>query len=301
MALKYFEYGDKRSSNYGIKLLDVNVYDYPERNMDTFSIPGRYGDIIVDNESFKNIVISYHVLVDNNAKVYFNGKYNTGLSSITQALKGMLYRTDAENIFAFSNIKAKYLKLYDTYDPEYYRLAYFAGPANWETMINTYGECTLEFVAKPVKYPINYYTQTQATISNGTYADMEPTNPLSPRPEFAIPPLISDNKYYPYITIQPHDTTSSTGTIKITPQHSSTGIIITPGEIYAGITPIYVDCYEEQTYVGSNLINNKVQFVDFMTPAFSYPSWNKTNDTLRITNNLGVDATVKIDWRAWTL
>ena len=154
MALKEFTFNGKNSSFYGLRVLDAKVYTLPEKNVETFSIPGRSGDILLDNKNFNMVMVSYHVLFP-----------KKDLAASIQRLKEMLYVNDPTS--SQDNLLTNYHKLTDTYDPEFYRMAYFAGPADWETMMNLYGETTLNFVCMPQKYYNNYFTSVTKEVPNG--------------------------------------------------------------------------------------------------------------------------------------
>lgn len=51
-------------------------YNKPEKRVDSFSVPGRSGDLVVDYGTYKNVVITYPCYMNGNAGAQFNALVN---------------------------------------------------------------------------------------------------------------------------------------------------------------------------------------------------------------------------------
>lgn len=117
-------------ADFGITVSGVGTYNSPERDYELIEIPGRDGDVIVDNGRSKNISIAYPVNIE------------AGLPLKVQALSE----------FLLSHVG--YFRLEDTYHPDEFRMAQFAGPIDISTIgrRNTSGKTELIFNCKPQRF-----------------------------------------------------------------------------------------------------------------------------------------------------
>lgn len=107
---------------------------FPERSYEVLEVPGRDGDIVIDNGNFKNYRQSYSVFIDSNDPD--EAYYQRVSSKIAEWL--------------LSN--PGYQRLEDSYDPEFYRMAYYSGGSNFSNFFNTYGRGTIEFTCAPRRF-----------------------------------------------------------------------------------------------------------------------------------------------------
>ena len=105
-----------------------NVLDAPERDVTLIEVPGRNGDILSDNGRFKNLPCTYTVFTRNRPV------------ERSRAIKGWLLSNPG------------YRRLEDTYDPDYFRMAYYIGPVNIERQAQKYGSADIIFQCKPQRY-----------------------------------------------------------------------------------------------------------------------------------------------------
>lgn len=103
-------------------------YSSPSRSVDMVEVPGRSGDILIDNGSYNNIPARFSVVVTGNVQ------------KNTDRLKYLLYSQKG------------YQKLYDSDLKGFYRVAAFSG--GFEMPRNDAGIIELEFDCKPFKYDI---------------------------------------------------------------------------------------------------------------------------------------------------
>ena len=52
--INYFTFDGKTSTDFGMYISGSGTYNAPERDVTTYNIPGRNGDLIVDNGRFLN-------------------------------------------------------------------------------------------------------------------------------------------------------------------------------------------------------------------------------------------------------
>lgn len=96
-------FNGKDLSEYGIWISGEGTYDSPERDVESISIPGRNGDLIVDNGRFKNMPVKYPAFI----------------------VRGFEERFDAFRAFILST--HGYCRLEDDFHREEYRLGQCAG------------------------------------------------------------------------------------------------------------------------------------------------------------------------------
>lgn len=104
----------------------------PKRKVEVIQVPGRNGDIVIEQEAFENYEQSYQVFLDE--KNY--GGLESAMPKIANWLMGSY----------------GYKKLEDSYFPEFYRMAYVANGAQFSSWFNIYGEGTLTFNCAPQKF-----------------------------------------------------------------------------------------------------------------------------------------------------
>lgn len=171
--------------DFGVTLSGVGTFNAPERDVEYVSVPGRNGDIILDNGRYNNISVTYPV----NIETHLPGKVRA-LSEFLMSHKG-------------------YFRLEDSYHPDEFRLAQFAGPIdiNSTGRHNRYGTTTLTFNCMPQRFlksgeqeiELNFTTDPIST--GGTdwdvYSDLDATaksevdalglNVRSEYPKFTLP------------------------------------------------------------------------------------------------------------------
>lgn len=150
-----FVFNGKKGSDFGIYISGSGTYNFPERDVTKYEVPGRNGDLIVDNGRFKNIMLKYPAFIRNNFKE----------------------NTDGARMWLLQS--SAYHRLEDTYHPDIYRMARFSGPLDWSTrFLNRSGECDLFFDCKPQRFlksgEIPIVSETNVTVSNPTPFDAEP-------------------------------------------------------------------------------------------------------------------------------
>lgn len=100
---QYLIYNGISSRYYGLYLTGSGVFNAPERDTDTVEIPGRNGSLTIDNGRYKNVTQSYEAFIHRD------------------------FAKNAEGVRAWLLSAPGYHRLEDTYNPNHFRLARFAG------------------------------------------------------------------------------------------------------------------------------------------------------------------------------
>lgn len=119
----------------GISFADYGVYfnsgeslAMPEQDVETYSVVGRNGDLIIPKDRYKNINIPFECYIKEN----FVNNFKSFL-----------------NMFMSLN---SYGRLETTLEPDVYRMAFFSGGTEPKIYNNDFGEFTLNFNCKPQKW-----------------------------------------------------------------------------------------------------------------------------------------------------
>lgn len=152
-----FVFDGKSSREFGIALTGIGVYDAPKRDYDSISIPGRNGNLTLDNGRYNNITLRYTANVVRR------------------------FGENVDNFRAFALSRNGYCRLEDTYHPDEYRMAMYAGPFQVEPgFLNRWGEFDIEFDCKPQRFlkagemPVEIPAGATVKLMNPTYYDARP-------------------------------------------------------------------------------------------------------------------------------
>lgn len=150
-----FQFNGKSSSEFGVFISGSGIYDAPERDVEFMSIPGRNGDLIIDNGRFKNIEITYPAFIPDK----FTDKWD--------AFKAHMLKSPT------------YQRLEDTYDYTHYRMGIFLGSTAPEVVaVRRAASFEVSFNCKPqrwLKAGENTIAYTQgSTIYNPTSFPAKP-------------------------------------------------------------------------------------------------------------------------------
>lgn len=199
------KYNGISTDEVGIVVETPPNYEIPERNYEIIPVPGRNGDIIIDLNSYKNVVREYDIAI---------GEEDGDFSVLSSKIANWLYSGHG------------YLRLEDSYLPEYYMMAAVIAPNNIINILQQAGRATVQFNRKPQRFlksgdrPIIVTKQT--TLFNPT--------------QFNSKPLIIVNG-------------TGSGVVNIG------GYSVKIDNLEDEIT---IDCELEESYKGTNNQNNKV-------------------------------------------
>lgn len=148
----WFTYNGISSASFGLFVSGSNTFVHPERDRSIIEVPGRDGDVVIDNGRYKDVTITYDVFCNDRSK--FDSIANWLLVPISKC------------------------QITDTYQPLYYRTGIFVGDIQWSMgQLNRNGRCSLSFRCNPLKYRINSqwitnYTNPSPGVYQITYTQM---------------------------------------------------------------------------------------------------------------------------------
>ena len=163
-----FKFGEHSTKDFDLVIQAPPTYNFPEKDVSVEHIPGRNGDLIIDNNCWKNTERTYSI-----ASVF-----RPGTDFISNSERLIKWLTSTEG----------YHRLEDSYDPDVYRLGSFK---NSGSLTNYYDKATainVTFDCKPQRYlkngeksvefsgsvatlenPTGYYSLPEITIKNITF------------------------------------------------------------------------------------------------------------------------------------
>lgn len=125
----YFYFAGKSILDFGAYITDAGVYERPDRNYEKVSVPGRNGDLLIENDNYPNVRHTYPVIIMEN----FDENYDA-LMSFLLTQKG-------------------YQRLSDSFHPDEYYMATFVGVENLtHTIAPKSGKFNLVFDRKPQRF-----------------------------------------------------------------------------------------------------------------------------------------------------
>lgn len=152
---EYFAYDNVPSYDFGFYISDGNISDAPARDVTSVEVPGRNGELTIDNGRFKNVTVKY--------KAYT-------LDGQDGNLRGM-------RNFLLSRAP-KYCKLQDTLHPDEYRMGRFLSAFGPDIVGRQAAEVELSFNCRPERYLVSGDTEhtytASGTIMNSTSFEAMP-------------------------------------------------------------------------------------------------------------------------------
>lgn len=124
-------FNGKSSKDIGLQVETFPQYQTPKRSYEKVHVPGRNGDLIIDGGSWENVVREYEVSVGS-----FEKKYYEMVNKVSE----WLYSSRT------------YVRLEDSYEPDYYRLAVYLEEMEMSNLFNQGGKATLSFDCKPQRF-----------------------------------------------------------------------------------------------------------------------------------------------------
>lgn len=125
-------YGTGTSKNYGCIIEKVPTLGRPARRSTAYTVPGRNGSILMQEETFEDIQKTYSVV--------FSIDDKNRLIESAGALCTWLYT------------QRGYQRLEDNFEPDVFRLAYFNGPIDIENLLMMYGRADINFMCRPERF-----------------------------------------------------------------------------------------------------------------------------------------------------
>lgn len=139
-------FGGEASSDFGMVVAEAPTFERPNRKATTYTVPGRNGAVIFQQDAWDDVVRSYEVWLANSKA------------------QNIVETVDAFE--AWLNSLKGYQRLEDSFEPEVFRLAYFNGGINFSNEVMQAGKATLSFTCRPERF---YKSgEQEITVTNGT-------------------------------------------------------------------------------------------------------------------------------------
>lgn len=146
-------FGGVSSSSLNLNIEYCPNQDRPARKVERYSVPGRNGDIVVMQDAWENVEQSYDIWGG-------SGAINDA-TAVGYAIADWLFS------------KTGYQRLEDTYDTQHYRLAFFEGPYDFQSVLRRRGRATITFSCDPRRFLLS--GETAVTLT-GTDTITNPTS-----------------------------------------------------------------------------------------------------------------------------
>lgn len=128
-----FVFGGESSLDYGLYITESGVFGAPERSITEQNVPGRNGAILIDDGYYKPRAVKYKVWLDSPAA--------SDRAALSRRVAAWLLSNPGE-----------YRELYDSYDPDYCKIAYYSGGIDMDASDAPILQQTLAFSCKPYQY-----------------------------------------------------------------------------------------------------------------------------------------------------
>lgn len=245
--INWFSYNGRDSREFPIYITSKNSFDKPERDISIVEVPGRNGDIIIDNGKFKNLKIDYGLkFVAENFTGWDNYDFVSSYNKISEWLKPT----------------AQYYNLTDSYDPNYYRKACLKSSIKLKQLHYDIGAFNVSFSCKPYRYRFDGENVIELT-GNATI-----NNPES---EFSLP----------LIRVTP--ISSGDVTFKITAQNGFLTFLIMNVDGYVDIDSEAMNVYKGSDNYNNNYVQstfpkltpgeNTIEFISNVQSIRIKPRW----------------------------
>lgn len=128
----HFIYGNVNSADYGVWISGSGTFNKPARRIERFTIPGRNGDLTIDEGKYDNVTVTYEAFISRGFEHRFH-----------DFMAAMMAQTG-------------YQRLQDDYDSEHFRMGIFANELEPTVgTLNRWGKFTLEFDCMPQRFLIS--------------------------------------------------------------------------------------------------------------------------------------------------
>ena len=158
-----FKFGEHSTKDFDLVIQAPPTYNFPDKDVSKEHIPGRNGDLIIDNNCWKNTERTYSI-----ASVF---------------RPGTDFISNSERLIKWLTNYKGYHRLEDSYDPDVYRLAEFSGSGSLTNYYDRATTINVTFNCKPQRYLKNGENQINF---NGPVAILENITGYPALPEISI-------------------------------------------------------------------------------------------------------------------
>lgn len=156
MSKSKFSFGGKSSEAFYLTVEKLPVITAPEKKYSTISVPGRNGELHIEENAFRDYIQPY--------ECWFRGP-DAKAPDVAHAIKEWLLGSRGVQI------------LKDSYDPDHFRKATYLGPMDMERLLNEYGRCIIQFSCNPQSF-LNIGEQKIGFTTAGTLRNPTPFTAL---------------------------------------------------------------------------------------------------------------------------
>ena len=157
----YFKYKGKSSKDFCLKIKEINNLSSPSRALETHVVPGRNGELIIDNGHYNNFRLQIECFIDGRPER--NGK-ELSLAEIASELKAWLQGGD----FGYSPIELE--------GEDFYYEGYCDNSLDIQELFVNFAEVLITFNCKPYRKKATdkiVITQKNTVVTN-EYVESEP-------------------------------------------------------------------------------------------------------------------------------
>jgi len=141
-----FSYKGIRSKDMHLRVLNDISFASPKRDVNLVQVPGRDGDLIMDNGRFESVIRSIPCRIEAPA--------GTDVESLINGINNWLIKDAGLHPFTWEN------------DPDFTYLASIEGAVVNQRVLSHYGKTVIDFKLHPIKYLESSLTERQ--ITSGT-------------------------------------------------------------------------------------------------------------------------------------
>ena len=124
-------YGGESSSDYGMVVSEAPAYERPNRKQTIYTVPGRNGAVVFQDDAWEDVVRSYNVWIAEGVQPL--SVKVSGFEAMLNSMKG-------------------WQRLEDSFEPDVFRLAYYSGGNDFSNKMTQYGEATINFTCRPERF-----------------------------------------------------------------------------------------------------------------------------------------------------
>lgn len=179
-------------TDFGVYISGPGVHNAAEADVTAYQIPGRNGDLIISNNRYKNIEVTYPAFIAH------------GFAAKEQAVRNWIKRA------------VNYRELSDTYDPTHFRKARPTGELEFSPVRPDGANFEIVFDCDPRRFLLA--GETDETFTNDVWSDTNPTG-------FTAKPLVFLQDIASGLTLDFYDDESGR-TITLTATAAHVGVIV---------------------------------------------------------------------------
>ena len=154
-------FGGRPSTDYGIVVSEAPTFEKPTRKQTIINIPGRSGSIVRQEDAWNDVTRKYKIWVAKDRR--------QDLVRAIEAVTGWLNRHVGSDMANYG-----YFRLEDSFEPEYYRLAYYSGGDSFVNDLMQAGEAELKFTCRPERFLKS--GDIEQEITGASFTLYNPTN-----------------------------------------------------------------------------------------------------------------------------